>query len=421
MKFSPNQQWIKDNLCMFTNYKELQMINQNLRVILEEHQKSHQLLQKLSQQVIGMLYQFKMSTEGHFSFPYASHGIKELFELDSEDLYMDIVKLTDRLHPDDLPKVMLSIEKSASNMEMWQAEYRIILPKKGLRYHFGQSMPERQNDGSIIWHGFVMDITESKNIEKFYHLQKLESIGRLTSGIAHDFNNLLMAISGYNDLNKYSAQDLTDHSVVSVNNIQSDLLENSKQIDIACNKAKKLISQMLSYCRRDQSEAIESPVLNVNNELHESLDMIRKMIPSTIHFDLDLTDKIISLPQLDESQFNQIIVNLCVNAADAIGNTQGKIKFHTGYVELSGVCSCCKREFEGQFIEISVSDSGSGISSDTLKHIFEPFYTTKGVGEGTGLGLSVIAGIVHNAEGYILLESEVDVGTTFRLLFPHHS
>ena len=405
---------------MLSSYEELKAINQNLQFILEEHKKSHELLNKLSQQVIGMLYQFKMSVDGNFSFPYTSLGIKEIFELDSEDLYFDMVKLTDRVHPEDLPKIMLSVEKSAKKMEMWQVEYRIILPHKGLRYHFGQAMPERQTDGSIIWHGFVTDISETKNIEKFYHLQKLESIGRLTSGVAHDFNNLLMAISGYNDLNKLSAQDLTANSQVSVDNIQNELLDNSKQIDRACHKAKKLISQMLSYCRRDKSEAIENPVLNVNNELHESLDMIRKMIPSTIYFDLDLTDKIISLPQLDESQFNQIIVNLCVNAADAIGDAQGTIKFHTGYLELNGVCSCCKREFEGKFVEIRVSDSGCGINSVVLKRIFEPFYTTKGVGEGTGLGLSVIAGIVHNADGYILLESEVGVGTTFKLLFSYH-
>ena len=405
---------------MLSSYEELKAINQNLRFILEEHKKSHELLNKLSQQVIGMLYQFKMSVDGNFSFPYTSLGIKEIFELESKDLYFDMVKLTDRVHPEDLPKIMLSVEKSAKKMEMWQVEYRIILPHKGLRYHFGQAMPERQTDGSIIWHGFVTDISETKNIEKFYHLQKLESIGRLTSGVAHDFNNLLMAISGYNDLNKLSAQDLTANSQVSVDNIQNELLDNSKQIDRACHKAKKLISQMLSYCRRDKSEAIENPVLNVNNELHESLDMIRKMIPSTIYFDLDLTDKIISLPQLDESQFNQIIVNLCVNAADAIGDAQGTIKFHTGYVELNGVCSCCKREFEGKFVEIRVSDSGCGINSVVLKRIFEPFYTTKGVGEGTGLGLSVIAGIVHNADGYILLESEVGVGTTFKLLFSYH-
>lgn len=251
------------------------------------------------------------------------------------------------------------------------------------------------------------------------HMQKLESIGRLTSGIAHDFNNILMAISGYNDLNKYSAQDLSKSTTANLNDIEEDLMGNSKQIDIACRKATKLISQMLSYCRRDQSESIENPVFNVNNELHESIDMLRKIIPSTIKFELNQSDKIIPLKQLDEANFNQIIVNLCVNASHAMADSKGTIKFYTGQAQLNSVCSCCMESFNGKFVEISVSDNGSGIDPIVAKRIFEPFYTTKEVGEGTGLGLSVIAGLVHNAGGHILLESEMGVGTTFRLLFPY--
>ena len=130
----------------------------------QESRKNYELLLKISQHVTGMLYQFKQSADGNFSFPYTSKAIKELFELNSEDLYNDMIKLTERVHPEDLPKIMQGVEESAKTMEMWQLEYRIILPNKGLRYHFGQSMPERQTDGSIIWHGSVMDITESKNI-----------------------------------------------------------------------------------------------------------------------------------------------------------------------------------------------------------------------------------------------------------------
>ncbi len=119
------------------------------------------------------------------------------------------------------------------------------------------------------------------------HMQKLESIERLTSVIAHDFNNILMAISGYNEFNKMAAMDLTEDAPVNIVQAKGKFIENSKQIDIACNKAKKLINQMLSYCQRDQSEAIENPVFNVNNDLHESPDMIRKMIPSSIQFELN--------------------------------------------------------------------------------------------------------------------------------------
>ena len=273
----------------------------------------------------------------------------------------------------------------------------------------------------------LTEIEERKAIEKHQvalthqlnQMQKLESIGRLTSGIAHDFNNLLMAISGYNELNTLSAKDLTDKTPANIDHVQNEFFDNAKQIDVACQKAKKLINQMLSYCRRDQSESIENPVFNVNNELSESLDMLRKMIPSTIKFELNLSDKIIPLRQLDEANFNQIIVNLCVNASHAMTDSKGIIKFYTGQVEVNSVCSCCLENINGKFVEISVSDNGLGIDALVAKRIFEPFYTTKKVGEGTGLGLSVITGVVHNAGGHILLESEVGVGTTFRLLFPY--
>ncbi len=303
--------------------------------------------------------------------------------------------------------------------------FTLLLTDRYQLIHFEKLQSDRNLEETNLL--LLAEIEERKDSEKrqvalthqLNQMQKLESIGRLTSGISHDFNNLLMAISGYNDLNKLSAKDLTPSPLMDVENIKNELLDNSKQIDIACYKAKKLIAQMLSYCRRDQSEAVENPVFNVNNEIHESLDMIRKMIPSTIQFELNLSDKIIPLQQLDESKFNQIIVNLCVNASHAIASAKGTIQFYTGQTQLKGVCSCCQKHFEGNFVEIRVSDNGSGIDPVVVKRIFEPFYTTKEVGEGTGLGLSVIAGIVHNANGYILLESEVGVGTTFRMLFAY--
>jgi hypothetical protein len=280
-------------------HAELEEINQKLKLEMEEHRKSNELLLKLSQQVTGMLYQFKQSVDGNYSVPYSSNGIKELFELNSEDVYYSFDKIIEQIHSHDIANLIDSIEKSAETMKLWQSEYRVVLPKKGLRYHFGQATPERQTDGSIIWHGFLTDITDSKDVEKFYHAQKLQSIGRLTSGIAHDFNNLLMAIMGNNDLNKLSTQDLTDKTMANIDVIQNELFDNTKQIEIACGKAKTLIDQMLIYCRREQDGIIKNPVLNVNNELHDSLEMIRRMIPSVIHFELNLSDKIIPILQLD--------------------------------------------------------------------------------------------------------------------------
>jgi signal transduction histidine kinase len=145
--------------------------------------------------------------------------------------------------------------------------------------------------------------------------------------------------------------------------------------------------------------------------------MIRGMMPSTVIFETHLVKQTLALPELDETNFNQALINLYVNARDAM-NEKGKIKLSTEIVNIESHCFCCKVDLKGSYIEVKVADTGAGMDSSIASRIFEPFYTTKEVGEGTGLGLSAVVGIVHKAGGHILLESEVDVGTTFRLLFP---
>jgi signal transduction histidine kinase len=250
-------------------------------------------------------------------------------------------------------------------------------------------------------------------------MQKLESINRLTSGIAHDFNNLLMAIAGYNECNKFSAEDVLLESI-SREQVSTEFLENSKQIQIATDKAVRLIEKMLLYCRRDGGGEIHHPVLNLNEVLEENLKMLRSTIPTSINFERILVDQNLNLLNIDETYLSQIIVNLFVNAQDAInGNKKGTITLKTNVVEYAQlVCSCCQCNVDGRFVEITVADNGSGIDPAIAKRIFEPFFTTKQVGDGTGLGLSVIVGMVHNAGGHVLLESEVGVGSTFGLLFP---
>ena len=200
--------------------------------------------------------------------------------------------------------------------------------------------------------------------------------------------------------------------------MNAELLESSSQIQIASKKAANLIEKMLLYCRRDGEWTVHNPVLDLNSLLKENIKMLRSTIPSTINFELDLVEKNFDLSAVDETHINQIIVNLFINARDAM-NGKGTITLKTKVVDgIESLCSCCQFKVEGQFVEISVKDTGSGIEPEVAKRIFEPFYTTKPVGEGTGLGLSVISGILHNLGGHVLLESEVDVSTTFRLFFP---
>jgi signal transduction histidine kinase len=266
-------------------------------------------------------------------------------------------------------------------------------------------------------HGYITDITTTKNIERTSHAQKMESIGRLTAGLAHDFNNLLMAISGYNELNKFSLEEVICENC-DAEDIKAEITSNSAQINRACSKAADLIQKMMLYCRRDNDGNIHNPVLNLNEKIQENLSMIRGMMPSTVIFETHLVKQTLALPELDETNFNQILINLYVNARDAM-NEKGKITLSTEIVNIESHCFCCKADLKGSYIEVNVADTGAGMNSSIASRIFEPFYTTKEVGEGTGLGLSAVVGIVHNAGGHVLLESEVDVGTTFRLLFPN--
>ena len=266
-----------------------------------------------------------------------------------------------------------------------------------------------------------LEISIEKNVllhNQVVQMQKIESISRLTSGIAHDFNNLLMAISGFNEMIKFSAEDVLLESITRAQ-VSAELIENSKQIQIASGKAASLIEKMLLYCRRDGEIAVvHNPVVDLNTVLQENIKMLRSTIPNTIAFKTDLVEQTLDLSHLDETYLNQIIVNLFINARDAMDG-KGIITLTTREVEnIEHLCSCCQSNVEGRFVQISVTDNGSGIDPIVAKRIFEPFYTTKQVGDGTGLGLSVIVGIVHNAGGHVLLESEVGVGSTFRILFP---
>ncbi len=266
---------------------------------------------------------------------------------------------------------------------------------------------------------FLRDISKRKLNEseqmalqqQLNQLQKLESIGRLTAGIAHDFNNILASILGYNELNKYAAEDLSDCE------LKTELLHNSQQVDIAGSRAADLIKKMLTYCRQDDTPKSCS-TLELSDVLSKILLMLHEIIPTTITIEAKLLDN--TYITLDETDLYQIVVNLFVNARDAMNKRKGIITLGV-YVDgdySTQFCSACQEQIVGKFVEIKIADTGDGINPEKLSRIFEPFFTTKGVGEGTGLGLSVVSGIIHKADGHVIVQSELGQGTSFKLLFP---
>jgi PAS domain S-box-containing protein len=251
----------------------------------------------------------------------------------------------------------------------------------------------------------MTDLSERHHLEsQIQQAQRIEAIGRLAGGIAHDFNNLLTVINGYSELLTPGA-DPTSIEYVAVSAIRE-----------AGTRAASLTSQLLTLSRR----AIVSPVvLDLNQQLRQSEKLLRCLIGEDILMTVSL-DPNLGRIKADPGQLDQVVMNLAVNARDAMP-TGGQLRIETratklnlnGSDEDSGPDSELKA-----FSELTVSDTGCGIARENLQAIFDPFFTTKEPGKGTGLGLSVVDGIIRQAGGFILADSEVGKGSLFRIWFP---
>ncbi len=234
------------------------------------------------------------------------------------------------------------------------------------------------------------------------HSQKLEAIGTLAGGIAHDFNNLLFAILGYISMAK---EDLPEESL-----IREDLEEATK----AANRAKDLIQQILTFSR--QQEGKKQPI-QISPLVKEALKMIKAFLPATIEIRQNLDNQPYVI-LADPSQIHQIIMNLCTNSGYAMRSSGGVLEVGLTEVEVDAGFAASHAIAEGRHLKLTVSDTGDGIQQDNLDRIFDPFFSTKPVGEGTGMGLAVVHGIVQNHLGAITVSSEKDKKTTFNIFFP---
>ncbi|MDA3924284.1 MAG: PAS domain S-box protein [Kiritimatiellae bacterium] len=267
-------------------------------------------------------------------------------------------------------------------------------------------VPLRNSQGQIIGIlGAYMDISEQRKTEaQLQQAQKMESIGRLAGGVAHDFNNMLQVILGYTDM----ALKETDPKSA----LYNDLTESRT----AASRAATLTRQLLAFARK---QTMTPKVLDLNETVCGMLMMLRQLIGE----DIDLTWQPTAADttvKMDPAQIDQILANLCVNARDAIAGV-GKLKVETGTLTAdANFCAMTPDLVPGEYVTLSVSDTGCGMEPEMLEYIFEPFYTTKDVGEGTGLGLATVYGIVKQNNGSINLTSVPGKGTTFRLFLPRH-
>lgn len=316
------------------------------------------------------------------------------------------------IHPDD-KEIFHNLTKDiVKNKSSYSGEYRIIRPDGVIRHVAEKGEVTLDSENNVLaLIGVIQDISERKITEaervrmqhELLQSQKMESLGQLTGGIAHDFNNLLGIINGYTELAQAICAKHTESKI-------ADYLIN---ISDAGKRATALVAQMLSFSRMDKSEDIPIQFAQL---IKDEIKLLRSTLPSTI----EIKDNInFDLPKvlMNPTQLHQIIMNLSINARDAM-NGVGELTIGLDWVrDLDTQSTVSHKPIHGDWIELSIKDTGFGMDVVTASNIFNPFFTTKEVGKGTGMGLSVVYRIMENHNGHILLETESGGGSVFRLLF----
>jgi PAS domain S-box-containing protein len=263
-------------------------------------------------------------------------------------------------------------------------------------------IPSDGNGKSLL--SIFRDTTERMGLEQqLRQAQKMEAVGQLAGGVAHDFNNILAAIRGNTEL-----------ALMDADQISARTADNLNQVIAAADRAASLTSQLLAFGRK---QTLQTRALNVN----EVVANVTKMLARIIGEDIQLQSTFAAespFVQADPAIVEQALINLVVNARDAMPRG-GKLTIATHTTTLDAAYAQVHPEARpGQFVCLTVSDSGAGITPENLPHIFEPFFTTKGVGKSTGLGLATVHGIVEQHQGWVEVSSQLGVGSTFKVFLP---
>ncbi len=391
-----------------------------LKEIEEELTRRDQLLTKLSQQVPGAIYQYHLYPDGTSCFPYASDGIFHVFEVRADEVKTDASLAFTRIHPEDLDRVSASIQSSADTMKIWQEEFRVILPERGLRWLQGTARPENQADGSILWHGYLEDITarkkaeeklqeyakmlEQQNVELDLAAYQAEQATRAKSqflaNMSHEIRTPMNGIMGFLQLLEETEMDL----------------QQAKYIDYIMTSSETLLSLINDILDLSKIESGKMELEAIPFDLRSTLEDV--VLPQSyrghsknIELHLQLYAGLPHRVKGDPTRLRQILTNLVSNA----------VKFtETGTVTVE-----CRMKSETEtigIVEIQVRDTGIGIPKETQEHIFEAFTqadasNTREYG-GSGLGLAITRDLVKLMDGEIAVDSAPGEGSTFTVTLP---
>ena len=373
---------------------------------------SERRLSTLMNNLPGMAYRCRM--DSYWTMEFISQGCTTLTGYTVTDL-IDNKKMSffDLIHPDDRQYVWDTVVKSVDQRGTYTLEYRITAADGSEKWVWERGCAVRSQDGPVeALEGFIHDITERKQAaaeqsklqDQLNQSQKIEAIGQLAGGVAHDFNNMLSVIIGN--------AELADEQLGPTSSLHDKIAEILK----AGKHSANLVKQLLAFARKQN---IKPRKLDLNDTISGLCDMLRRLIGETIT--LEWAPDIQLWPVLmDPGQIDQILINLTVNASDAISG-DGRIIIATRNVSHGKPNAGVLTEAPyGDYVMISVTDNGCGMDAVTQAHIFEPFFTTKPHGFGTGLGLSTVYGIVKQNNGFIRVNSQPGKGACFQIYLPRY-
>jgi PAS domain S-box-containing protein len=332
---------------------------------------------------------------------YVSPAYEKIWGRPCESCYGGQTHFLDAVHPEDADEVKFILQHRASGFDV---NYRIIRPDGTVRWIHDRAFPVRDASGVLLnVAGIAEDVTSRLRLEHQYrHAQKMEAVGRLAGGVAHDFNNMLTVIRGHSE---FLSKALP---------LEGESREDIDQITKAAQRASDLTRHLLAFSRQ---QVMEQHVIDVNALLRDFKKMLMRVIGEDINLELSLQSAA-PFVLADSSQLEQAVMNLVVNARDAMPNG-GDLQLSTRAVVITeNEVARYTEAKSGKYVALAVVDTGTGIASDLLPRIFDPFFTTKDAGKGTGLGLATVYGIAQQLGGFVDISSTVDKGSAFTLFLP---
>ena len=339
---------------------------------------------------------------------------------------LDGVEWATIVHPDDIPASQARWMAALTSGDPYESEFRLRRADGAFRWHIARAAPIRDEDGAILlWVGTNTDIHDQKTMsetleqrvaertrelvqaqEALRQSQKMEAVGQLTGGLAHDFNNLLAGISGSLEL---IAKRLAEGRTTGLERYLSGAQESTR-------RAASLTQRLLAFSRR---QTLDPRPLDANKLIAGLEDLIRRSVGPDVIVEVVQAGGLWAT-RIDAPQLENALLNLCINARDAMAPKGGRLTIETANKWLDERAARDRDLPPGQYVAICVTDTGAGMTADTISRAFDPFFTTKPLGQGTGLGLSMVYGFARQSGGQVRIYSEIGAGTTVNLYLPRH-